>query len=241
MAKGVLVDTWHYTHKAVDAPPENVCDDAEAPEFEPKVRERKVEIKVRLIKQTVEAEQAPHTTNSVSFEAECAEPRIRISGTDIEAIRRGVFAELDTAFAVRWESYMLVKVERPWISEGVGSGAQVTWTNVEKGTTLDGTELLREYDRHHTRGGSIFRISPWPGVFTNKNGRVVACIPATKRNEAAMDEFTAKLDHLRKLLADFLSPDKIQATLANLAGVAFLPPPAEKGSTDIDGEAERLN
>ena len=227
MGKGVLVDTWHYTHKALEQPEVPDGEDPDAPRNRPFVGERKIEVKVRIVKRTKEVEKAPHVTAEVSFEAECADFDIRITGTDIEAIRTAVFGRLDQSLAIRWESYLLVRVERPHIYEGTGSGAQVTWTEVYKGTAWDGTELLREWTRHGDARGDHYKVSPWPGVFTNKNGRVMACIPATERNRAAMEEFAAKLDQLRKLLADFLSPDKIQATLANLAGVAFLPPPAE--------------
>lgn len=229
MSKGVLVDTWYYTHKALEAPEAEDGDDA--PVRAPRVAERKVEIKVRILKTTQETDSAPHTTASVSFEASCKEFDLRISGTDIEAIRAAVFGALDRELSIRWERYLLVRVERPHIFDGTGSGVQVAWSNVDKGTAWDGSELMREFTYGRV-GRDIYKISPWPGVFTNKNGRVMACIPATDRNEDALQEFVARMDALRAKIADYLSPDNIAATLQNLSGMGFLPPP----TTGIEGQ-----
>ncbi len=236
MSKGVLVDTWYYAHKAVDGDQGEGMDD-EAPGQAPKVAERKVEIKVRLLKETREADAAPHITSGVSFEATCREFDVRVVGTDIEAIRKAVFSRLDETLAIRWDEHFLVHVERPHIWEGTGSGALVRWTTVWKGEAWDGSLLMREFDFHRS-SSSTWRISPWPGAFSQKNGRVMACIPCTEKNRAGLEEFAAKLDQLRKLLAGFLSPEHIQATLANLAGVAFLPAPDGEGEGQGNEENE---
>lgn len=216
-SKGVVVDTWFYVHKAVVVQ----GDDEEDGEARRLVEDRRVEVKVRLIKKTGNAAAPPFPTEAVSFSAECTDPRIRVEGTDIEAIRKAVFSQLDKALAIKWEPHLLVRVQRPFLFE-TGSGVEVTWSEVYKGTAWDGSLLLREF-RSHSK--EIWVISPWPGAFSDKYGKVMACLPATEANRAALTEFARRLDDLRKRIAEFLSPGMIVATLANLRGMAFLPPP----------------
>jgi len=234
MARGTLIDTWHYAHKAVGA--RSVDGDGEEEAGEPLVEERKVEIKVRLFKATSPSERPPHVTSAVRLEAECREFGIRVEGTDVEAIRRAVFSRLDETLRIAWREHFLVRVERPHIYDGTGSGAAVSWSTVWKGVAWDGSELMRELGRYE---GKTWKVSPWPGAFTQRDGRVMACIPATEANERALREFAAKLDRFRELLGDFLAPDRIDRTLANLSGVPFLParPDGDDGDADPEPDA----
>lgn len=234
MAKGVLVDTWIYAHKAIEGAGET--EGEEIPAVEPIVRDKKVKVQVRILKETRETDRPPHATTAVKFMAECRDIGFAIEGTDIEALRLAVWSKLDKQYAITWETYYLVRVERPYMS-GTGGGVQVSWDIVSKGTAWDGTELLREYSLHRRPNEDFYKISPWPGAFRDKRGKVMACIPATERNKAALEEFVAKLDQLRKLMAEFLSPEKIETTLANLAGVAFLPP-ADTSDRALPGSSD---
>lgn len=242
MAKGVLIDTWIYSHKALEALPAGPADGSEGdeiPAIDPIVRDKKVKVSVRLLKTTQTTDKPPHATSSVSLEAECRELGFKIEGTDVEALRRAVWARLDKAYEIRWSAWYLIHVQKPYmVGSGSGSGVVVSWDIVSKGVAWDGTELLREWNNHRRHGEELYKVSPWPGAFRDKGGRVEACIPVNDRNTAALEEFAAKIDQLRKLMAEFLSPQNIEATLANLAGVAFLPPPdpdAQKEHAD-DGD-----
>jgi len=210
-ARSKLVDTWHYKYEGlVDV---GGLDDDLAPRVS--VRERIVEVELRLVKETEESQQAPHPPKSVSFEVSCKDPAFRFAGTDVESLRIAAWAELDKAFAIKWERYFLVKVEPARVYNGIGAGLVYGYDSVDKGTAHDGTLLLREMKTH--QHGWV--IKPWPGEFRDKRGHVMACIPATKENEAALEQFAEAVHATRRRIADYLRPETIVQTLANLSQV----------------------
>jgi hypothetical protein len=131
-----------------------------------------------------------------------------------------MWEHLDKKYEVKWESFFLVRVSPGVIYEGLGTGINFSRQRVEKGTAWDGTLLLRHSD------GLRRSIDVWPGEFRDKRGVVIACIPASRANDAALDEFGLRIDALRKRLADFFRPERIMHTLENLnSAQAALPPP----------------
>lgn len=213
-----LVDKWVYKYKGVDGPDADM-DDEDGVERRRAVREKVVEVEVRLIKKSKETEEAPYPLEEVKFEISCKEPRFVMRGTDIEALRKTAWGELDTAFKVKWERWYLVNVERARMYfGGSGTGLEFRYETVDRGTAHDGTLLMRKFKTHRS-GGDPWEVTPWPGVFKDSNGDVMACIPATDENTAALEEFAKGVDRMRKGIADYLRPDKIQQTLANLSGV----------------------
>lgn len=98
----------------------------------------------------------------------------------------------------------------------MGAGTELKWTEVERGVTLDGSVLMREYNTYGDFNNR-WKISPWPAVYKDASGKAVACVPATKANEAALEAFATKLKELTKTLAEFVAPDRIEETLAQIA------------------------
>lgn len=183
-----------------------------------RVKNKLVKVELRYCKETLQSDEPPHPTKNVSFEVYCDELDLKMAGTDIEALRAAVWERLDKRFEIKWEAFFLVTVnrERPW--HGDGTGMMFSYDVVYRGTTWDGKFLLKQYD------GSEFKIKPWPGEFTDKGGNVLACIPVTDMNREALEQFAKRIDILRGKLADFLRPENILQTLANLSGLALLPP-----------------
>jgi len=208
---GKVVDRWYY-----------------APENDDK---KKVCVRLRLIKNSRDDKYDGHDRNlppfetlSVSFHVH--EPELGIEhfeGSDAEILRRAIWAQLDKRYNIEWESYYLVTVRLETPYRGLGTGFCLEYRDIEKGTTWDGKELLKEYAH---RG---WRIDPWPGEFRDEGGRIEACIPATPVNTKGLQEFNDRIATLREILTDFLSPEKILHVLADLAGVdAILPAPDPK-------------
>lgn len=81
--------------------------------------------------------------------------------------------------------------------------------------TLDGDVLLREYNTHRDFNNR-WKISPWPEQYRDNSGKVVACIRATKENVGALEAFAEKLRDLTKTLANFVAPENIEETLAQI-------------------------
>jgi len=206
---GKLVDTWTYEYQGIHNP-----DDEHDSQ---RVKGIKVAIELRLHKKFKESAEPPLETSSVWFTVTCQDPAIKLTGSDIESLRAAMWGQLDDRFKVRWEEYYLVQVSPQGPYEGMGSGLSYSYTRVEKGVAWDGTELMREY-----RAYKGFEIKPWPGAFTDKQGRVIACIPATEQNTQALERFAEGVTTLRKTLADYLRPEQIVQTLANLSSIPLL-------------------
>lgn len=205
---GKLLDTWIYEYKGVTE-----YDNGPEGEARKTVEPKKVEIELRLIKEFENSAQPPLATKSVCFVVTCKEADIKLKGTDIESLRAAMWEKLDARYEVKWERYYLVRIRPESPYEGVGTGFTFSFDWVEKGVAWDGTLLLRERPRYS--GGD--RISPWPGEFRDKNGKVMACIPETEANTKALKEFRDRIDELRERLAGFLKPEQILRTLANLS------------------------
>lgn len=189
-----------------------------------RVKNKIVEIKVYYIKKTKQSEEPPHPTEEVKFEVKCKELKLDMEGTDIEHLKAAVWDRLDEKFKIKWEGFYLVEVERnhPW-GGYTGAGIMFKYDHVYRGTTWDGKLLLKRYEGHE------FKIKPWPGDFTDKGGHVIACIPETELNKSALENFCARMDELRKVMADYLKPEVILKTLANLSQtMPFLPAPKEE-------------
>jgi hypothetical protein len=234
---GVLVDTIHYesagvslTDKAAEALAEG-----EEPGSDIRVGQVKIPVEIRLRKEFKAGGGTNRAVERMQFSLICRKPAVTLRGTDIETLRIAMWAELDRSSAIAWEPHLLVTIEPVMnYGEGVSEGLRLEERTVWKGTTKDGYEMLKEHS--HDRMGIGWTYRPWPGAFTDKRGRVTACIPATKANEEAMDEFRGRIRSLRSKLQDLVRPDMIAATLANLSGIALLPPPVADMSPRIEAD-----
>ena len=239
-----VIDTWVYKVKDVEFEHREWVD----PELEPgerdtrqadekyemrkeRVKNKVVTIEVRLCKTTRQSEEPPHPTEDVHFEVYCEELKLKIEGTDIDALRAAIWDRLDKRFEIKWEQFYLIEVDenRPW-GGASGTGIMFEYDTVWRGTTWDGKFLLKKYEGHE------FKIKTWPGEFTDKGGKVIACIAATDQNREALEEFCKRMDQMRKVMSDYLRPARIMETLANLSGNLPFLPPAPEGTKEINDE-----
>jgi hypothetical protein len=236
MSKGKLVDTWYFEYNGIpgEDPDRDPEDDegGEEPKLKPapKVEGIKVPIELRLHKKFADSAKPPQATKEVWFTVSCKNPVLSFTGSDIEALRCAMWAKLSKHFEVKWEDYFLVRIDHSRVYEGIGTGLTFSYDTIWKGTAWDGSLLLKQYRRF---GSGNPEIRPWPGEFRDERGSVVACIPGTKENRAALEEFRKKIDLLRERLADYLRPDRIIETLLTLASIKLLSKGDENGN---DGE-----
>jgi hypothetical protein len=238
---GKVIDRWIYKVKDVTldkleyVPEEERADDEQEEKYhevKERVQNKVVTVELYLEKTTKQSEEAPHPLDTIKFHLKCDELELTLEGTDVELLRAAMWSKLDARYEIKWDKYFLVEVDSTHPYTGWGTGMVFSYNDVFKGTTWDGKTLLR-IRRYHEE-----KIEPWPGVFTRKGGKVIACIEATEANEAALEEFKSRVDLLREKLQSFLEPDKILTTLANLRGFNLLPAPepkaeAEKGVVDV--------
>ncbi len=218
--QGKLVDTWIYAYKGVSMMEEDHDDERES--HAKLVKDQRVEVKVYLRKESKELDAPPHGTKAVLFYITCDAPRIRLEGTDVEALRAAVWGLCDAHYEVKWQKYYLVRIGTGFIYDGLGAGLDFIYKDVYKGVTPEGKELLRELDKNGRTYG--YKISPWPGQFTDKDDQVMACLPATEANTRALEEFARRILALRERIVDLVRPETIQQTLANLSTNTLLPP-----------------
>jgi hypothetical protein len=230
-----LIDTWTYKVKDVELDAlERVPQEGEDPEHpyftadkrsfdernklaKKKVTNKHVTVNVYMVKRTEQSEEPPHPLNSARLLIRCNELNIKIEGTDIVAMKDAMWSMLDKKYEIKWERYYQVQVLKSRVYGGDGTGLEIVYDDVYKGTTWDGKHLLKRWRGHE------FRIDVWPGAFKDESGKVMACIPATEENLEALKEFCRRVDILRGKLADFLKPEVIQQNLVQLAGCRLLP------------------
>lgn len=149
-------------------------------------------------------------------------------GTDLNACLQAMRSRLDRKYQIKWEKWLLVQVKPARLHDASGAGTELSWKEVERGETLDGSTLLREYNVYGDFNNR-WKVSPWPEVYKDKNGKTVACVPATEANEKALEAFAQKLRELTKTLAEFVAPDRIDETLAQIAsgGLRLLGGPSD--------------
>lgn len=234
---GILVKKWVWKYQGVES---EVSDFLSGNEEEPHgpegvmrrsedkrnmlVKEKLIDIEVRMLEQ-LKDEMLPRTVNSVEFKLICRELGITLIGPDIEALRTAMWAKLEKAHEIKWETWYLVQVSSARAFAGdMEVGFALSQNTVYRGVARDGTVLMREYDRSRTFGPWRYRV--WPAAYEDKGGRVIACIPATEANRAALDEFRDRIRALQKLIADMVKPEEIVQTLANLSGIG-LPSPLQ--------------
>lgn len=163
------------------------------------------------------AADGPAETVAAGILAVCDETGDTEFGTDINAVVSGIRSKLDASFRIKWEKWLVVTVNpvRAYGRDG-GGGLELSWKDVERGTTIDGAVLMRSYD---LRGAwnNRWLIEPWPAEVRSDEGRIVATIPATPENEKALQRFVEQINELRKRLAALVAPGEIENTLAAIA------------------------
>ncbi len=235
---GVLIDTWHWRYVGVES---SLSAHLRGEEEEPDgpndkcrsddkrdvlVQDKVIAIEVRLLKKYKE-EALPRTVDGVEFAVVCKELDIRLVGTDIETLRVALWGKLEKEHEIQWEEYMLVQIASAQSFVGDReTGFALSENTIYKGTARDGSVLMREYDRGRSFGP--WRYKPWPKEYENRAGHVIACIPASKKNIKAMEEFRARIRELQARLSELVRPEVIVQTLADLSGTGLLPAPSEK-------------
>jgi hypothetical protein len=247
------VDTWYFS---VDDVMENQImarkqalaeaeddSDAEVPTGETyrSMEERKIAIELYLEKETDEGKLPPHPLEKVSFTASCHEREkyglyFDVTGTDIAALRALVWNLMDERFEIKWHDYFKVYLTASSVYTGVGEGLVFSYDTVWKGITWEGKELLKEWS--HSRN-EHYKISPWPGKFTDRNGIAIACIPRNDVTEAALEEFRGKIATMRNILKTYMTPENIMATLTGMSGLKLLEASTEQLSAEETDKYER--
>lgn len=219
--KGKKIDTFYYD---VDEVSEN---DAGRDER----THKKVAIDVFMKKRyaTSGDQKPPLATLGVIFEAVCSAANVKMEGSDLDAVLLAMRGKLDKHFKIKWVDWLIVTVESVRQYDGEGAGLNLTWKRVERGETIDGNVLLRRYNGHRSFNNR-WTIEPWPEV-VKEEGHVVACIEATDANLDALRQFQDNINQMRKVLASFVTPDRINETLAAIArGSAMLAIPGRDPS-----------
>lgn len=156
------------------------------------------------------------------FTLHCAELDIKVRGADISVMLKEMRGQLDPRFKIKWVNYFIVRVgPTRSFDGGMGTGLQLSYDTIERGVALDGSVLMRRYNRYHGIHSNMWVIEPWPKD-VKENGKLVATIIATDENRAKLELFQQKIDMLRKALAAMVTPERLEETLLNASRDEFL-------------------
>lgn len=241
---GFLVKKWQWKYQGVQADlSSHLCGEDEVPigsdgtmkSTEDKrpllVKEQVLDIELRLLEELSD-ESLPRTVKSAEFKLVCKALGLCLIGTDIEALRLAMWAQLEKAHEIKWEKWYLIQIASAQSFKGdFEVGFALSQNTIYRGVAKDGTILMREYERGRTFGP--WRYKPWPGMYQDKGGHVIACIQGTKENDAALDEFRDRIRALQKKISDLVKPEVILSTLANLSGIG-LPAPQKADLVEDD-------
>jgi len=229
-----LIDSWIYKIKDVEIPrldyqkadPDDPLEERKHRSFDEKfkparerIRNKIVTIKVWLVKRTLESEEAPHPLESATLKVTCPELDLKLEGTDVQLLKDAMWSMLDQKFEITWERYYVVEVVKTHPYNGDGTGLEIIYRDVYKGTTHDGKHLMKVWRGYEQK------IEAWPGAFKDSDGKILATIEANDENKAALEEFCSRMDLLRGMLAEFLKPEVILKNLTDLTSLKLLPQP----------------
>ena len=209
-----------------------------------------IKIPVRLVQNTkkVERSTAPHKgkgskptqTSGCKFRVYWKEigldplkdgedERDYIEATDIEILRAVVMERLGKEHKIKWEEWLLVTVAAGYMHEIDESNVEFGWKAAYIAHLPGGRTVHRTSGYHHDQ---IEDGLPETGKLRSRDG-MSGLVRSTPENNAALEELKRRMDGLRKNMMDFLSPKKIDATLATAAG-RLLPMQA-----DVDGKTPK--
>lgn len=222
---GQKVDTLYYdVEQMIGNEPEDLDEDEGMGPDRRRVVNRKVSIDLFMTKTFSRKENVPPPAETVDlgFTLACAETGDVVHGFDCQVMIKAMRAKLDHRFAIKWESWYLVRIDRARIyGRGMGTGLEFSYSTIERGVALDGSVLMRRYNEHHGAHQSIYVIEPWPKQIKEK-GKVVATIVASNENTMKLETFQSKIDELRKFLAELVTPERLEQTLLAAASDQFL-------------------
>lgn len=183
-------------------------------EADGKIVMKKIEITAYLQSKYADSDSPPKPVVATQFYLVCEGEEEW--GSDLDACLKAMRGKLDLKYKIEWKRWLLVQVNPARVYGGIGAGCELSWTDVQRGVTLDGDVLMREFNAYGDFSNR-WKISPWPEVYRDKNGKTVACVPATDENEAALEQFAQKLRDLTKTLSQFVAPENIEETLREIS------------------------
>jgi hypothetical protein len=212
---GVKVDTFHFDIQQV------VGEEADENDGGSKDRtlQRKVTFDLFMVKKFDGNTDLPppSAVTDVSFRFFCSETKDEVFGSDVSIMLKEMRSKLDARFKIAWKRWFLVKIDPASVYPGDGSGLTISWEEIERGEAYDGSILMRRHDRYAQLHSSKWKVSTWPENFIEKN-RMLAAIPATPENLAALERAKTQIDELRRLLVERVGPKFIEQTLQTLMG-----------------------
>ena len=135
----------------------------------------------------------------------------------VRDLHDAVAAELARVLAVTWSPQLRVEMNtggRSWHDENARD-LRLSWDELETGVRTDGARFYRN-PNSPTR---VQEGEPNTGTDTDEGGSVelVAIVPDTEANRAALGAILAGMDQLAARLAGLLDQDQVQDTLAATA------------------------
>lgn len=166
------------------------------------------------------------------FAVDIDEPHVQAYHVDSHELKKNAWAAIRLAVSIAWREVYVLEVEGgPVDTHSVGPGKayelKFGYNHMEVGTTPDGAHVHRQ---PVNKSYPDFTRNVHRGLPSDSS----AIVDATPENKARIMAVLASMRRLHEMMADLMSPEKAQQTLANVR-LLGLPAPA-KARPDEDEE-----
>lgn len=169
---------------------------------------------------------------SVTFRAECATADVEIENSDVNELRKLVWAEIREKTAIEWRPYLYIRVS------GGGSSYRLENDGIGEQSRCE-AQLHVHVDVYHLaeHGGKKWRRQNYAGYGASegwpKTGHIerewagsepytASLVPDTAENRAALAELFKAMQKLNERVKTLFGPEQIKATLARVGNGANL-------------------
>lgn len=172
------------------------------------------------------------------FAVDLDSPTVDVEHADTLELRRLAWAAIKKAVAITWREVYIIEVagsetESHHTGPGMTEELSFGYDHAEVGTNADGTfvhraPFNRRYPDHHrhVHGG------------LPRGGENVSMVDATPENKARIQAVIMSMRRLGEMMAELMSPEKVQRTLENVRLLGLPAPGKARAAADDEPDEE---
>lgn len=147
-----------------------------------------------------------------------ANPRIYMSGTEAEELRKKLFARLDRLYSIDFEKKLVVSCElstNSYVGGERRASVELSWREVQIATRPDGSRVSRYNENDRTHDGWP-EVSNWKQDRRDDDGVCLALIDDTPENREALAELIAFWMDVGRHIGGQVAPSQVLQNLKTM-------------------------